>query len=120
MPGLKQRARTLQELAENALFLIYPRPLPLDSKAHSVLTEEAKHLLKEVFEKLESNLNWQEETLENDFRSLSESLQVKMGSLAQPLRAALTGQTVSPSIFEVMIALGKEETLGRIQDVLYS
>ena len=118
MPGLKQRARTLEELAANALFLIHPRPLPFDEKAKSLLTSEAKSLLQKALETFKVVSIWNETTLETTLRTLAESLDIKMGVLAQPLRAALTGRSISPGIFEVMIALGKEESLERIQDVL--
>lgn len=120
MPGLKQRARTLVELADSALFLILPRPLPFDAKAQAILTPENRMLLSKVKTSLEHLSNWEEDDLEQTLRQLSVSLEVKMGMLAQPLRAALTGKGVSPGIFEVMIALGAKETLERLQDVIGS
>jgi glutamyl-tRNA synthetase len=119
MSGLKQRARTLQELAENALFLIHSRPLPLDEKAQKILADsEVASLLRQVLNILQTLPEWEEKNLEEALRTLAESLQIKMGALAQPLRAALTGQSISPGIFDVMITLGREESLERIQDVL--
>ncbi|MGI4850904.1 MAG: glutamate--tRNA ligase [Janthinobacterium lividum] len=120
MPGLKQRARTLVELAESALFLIQPRPISFDDKAKAVLTPQSLELLGKVKDSLENASNWQEADLEQTLRQLSEHLGVKMGALAQPLRAALTGKGVSPGIFEVMMALGAKETLERLKDVIGS
>ncbi len=119
MSGLKQRARTLQELAENALFLIHSRPLPLDEKAQKILEDsEVASLLRQVLDIFQTLPEWEEKNLEEALRTLAESLQIKMGALAQPLRAALTGQSISPGIFDVMMTLGREESLERIQDVL--
>lgn len=116
MEGLKQRAKTLVELVDNAR--IYGSPITLDTKAEVLLTPDARHLLKEVYVNLEKSQEWTQENLEKILRHVAETKDVKLGSLAQPLRAALTGQGVSPGVFEVMWVLGKEETLARIQNVI--
>ncbi len=118
MPGLKQRAKTLIELSENALFIVQKRPLDFDEKAQKVLTSEARQILHSISQTLKSVTSWEEVILEEKIRLLAEELGLKMGALAQPLRAALTGKSVSPGIFEVMIALGSKETLERLQDVV--
>ena len=120
LPGLKQRAKTLPDLATSALFLLRSRPLALDQKAQDLLTPEACQRLASVLTALTplSVTEWTTETLEQTLRQVSEDLGIKMGLIAQPLRVTLTGQSVSPGIFEVMLALGPQETRERIQDVV--
>jgi glutamyl-tRNA synthetase len=115
MPELKLRPKTLAELAANARFLVAPRPIRPDDKAAKLLNGEARALLAELLSRLDK-AKWAPETLEQTVRSFAEQRDVKLGSVAQPLRAALTGSTASPGIFEVMDALGREESLGRIAD----
>jgi glutamyl-tRNA synthetase len=116
MAGLKQRARTLVELAETAAFYVRPRPLPLDEKARKVLDEAACGALSALARPLASVENWQEGALENVARAQAEHQGIGFGKLAQPLRAALTGSTVSPGLFEVMAVLGRAEVLARLED----
>jgi len=118
MDGLKARAKTLKELAENAAFFVAQRPIPLDPKAASLLTDNAKAQLCAIVDKAANMMNWSREALETLVRDIAEKNGVKLGQLAQPLRVALTGSTVSPGIFEVMEVLGREESLGRINDAL--
>lgn len=120
MPGLKQRAKTLIELEENAGIYAAPRPLFLDEKAKALLNEEGLLKIRTALEAFGSFEDWTEEELEACLRQLCERLGEKLGTFAQPLRAALTGRGVSPGIFEVMSILGKEESLARIKDVLTS
>ncbi|HXP77460.1 MAG TPA: glutamate--tRNA ligase [Stellaceae bacterium] len=117
MPGLKMRAKTLVELAENARFYVERRPIPRDPKAGALLTPEARKLLSELSPKLAAS-GWEAGTLEETVRHQADGLGVKLGALAQPLRAALSGSTTSPPIFEVMAVLGREETLGRLADAV--
>jgi glutamyl-tRNA synthetase len=116
MAGLKSRAKTLVELAANARFYVATRPLPLDEKTQG-LVAEARPLLSDLSEGL-SNADWTPEALEATVRRFAETHGHKLGALAQPLRAALTGSTVSPPVFEVMAALGRSETLARIADAV--
>lgn len=115
MPGLKSRAKTLAELADNALFYIHPLPLPMQDNAKALLTKEAVSLLKSYTETLESADDWTEKALEGAARDFAEKHNAGLGKLAQPVRAALTGQTASPSIFEIMEVLGQEESLKRLK-----
>jgi glutamyl-tRNA synthetase len=117
MPGLKMRAKTLVELAENARFYVQRRPIPRDPKAETLLTPEARKLLAELSPKLAAS-KWEAGSLEETVRRQADSLGLKLGGLAQPLRAALSGSTTSPPIFEVMTVLGPEETLGRLADAV--
>jgi glutamyl-tRNA synthetase len=118
MPSLKERAKTLNELAEGAAFLVRRRPLVLDASAANLLTGDAKLALSAFAEILAGLPEWRQEALEDEARQFAEARGTKLGKLAQPLRAALTGSTVSPPIFEVMRILGRDECLARIRDVV--
>lgn len=117
MPGLKPRAKTLVELADNARFLVAARPLDYDEKARKQLSADGLVLLAAVRDAV-LDAEWSAPALEEAVRQLSERRGTKLGVLAQPLRAAMTGSTVSPPIFEVLTVLGRDETLARIDDAL--
>ncbi len=114
MPFLKVRAKDLNELAAGAAFLFAARPLVLDDKAAALLTAEARDLLDAIQRRFGAVNDWSAETLEAGLKAMAEELQLGLGKLAQPLRAALTGQTTSPGIFDVLILLGRDESLARI------
>lgn len=116
MAGLKQRARTLIELAQSASFYVQRRPLPMEEKAQKVLDPAARTAIASVVKPLAAAESWQEATLESICRAHAGADGVGFGKLAQALRAALTGSTVSPSLFEVMRVLGRAEVLARIED----
>ena len=116
LAGLKPRAKTLEELAENAAFYVAERPLALTDKAAKLMTPEAADRLARLLPSLEAADDWRDEMLEQAVRDFAETEGLKLGQVAQPLRAAMTGSTVSPGIFEVMAALGRDECLGRIAD----
>lgn len=116
MAGLKPRAKTLNELADIASFYVTERPLPLIDKAAKLLTPEARERLMRLQAALESLDEWSETQLEEALRHFAEAEDIKLGMIAQPLRAALTGSNASPGIFEVMVVLGKVESLARIAD----
>ncbi|WP_142847005.1 glutamate--tRNA ligase [Telmatospirillum sp. J64-1] len=118
MKGLKERAKTLVELAESALFYVRSRPLQPDEKAAKLLDADGRALLDRLASRFAAAAEWRAEALEEETRKLAEEAELKLGKLAQPLRAALTASTVSPPIFEVMEILGKEETLARIGDAV--
>jgi glutamyl-tRNA synthetase len=118
MPGLKERAKTLVELAEKSEFYVRPRPLPIDDKAQKLLDGPGRDLLGRFRSDLAGADPWDKATLEGFARVFSEQTGAGLGKIAQPLRAALTGSAVSPGIFEVMEVLGKDESLGRLDDVL--
>jgi glutamyl-tRNA synthetase len=111
MPGLKQRAKTLVEFADSARF--YVERKPPDAKAEKVLTPEARARLGRMRISLEATADWSSAALESTVRSFADQEGVKLGDVAQPLRVALAGSTVSPPIFEVMVVLGRDETLER-------
>ena len=116
MAELKARAHTLNQLAEGASFLFAARPLDVDAAAAALLTADSGTLLAAAHKALAALANWDEESLEAAIREVAESQDVKLGKLAQPLRAALTGRTTSPGIFDVLALLGRDESLARIAD----
>ena len=116
MPSLKERAKTLVDLIDGAHFLLTDRPLPLDEKAAALLTPEAKALLHDVGAELAGMEPWTAAATEQAVRAFAERRGAKLGAVAQPLRAVLTGRTTSPGIFEVLVVLGKAESLARIAD----
>jgi glutamyl-tRNA synthetase len=118
MAGLKPRAATLAELAERASFYVATRPLPLDDKAARLLDGRARERLAGLVVALRGVARWDEDAVEAVVRAQAEAAGVKLGEIAQPLRATLTGSTVSPGIFEVMAILGREEVLGRLADAV--
>ena len=116
MPGLKERAKTLIELGKGAEYLRVTRPIPLDEKAQKLLNDDARAMLKKLHEVLSALPDWETEALEAAVRQFTEDMGLKLGKVAQPLRAALTGGSTSPGIFDVLVSLGREESLGRIED----
>jgi len=116
MPELKARAHTLNELADGSRFLFVSRPLAIDDAAAALLTGESRAVLHSAHQRLSALAEWDVPSLEAAIREVAESCGVKLGKLAQPLRAALTGRTTSPGIFDVLALLGREESLARIAD----
>lgn len=116
LPSLAERAKTLVELVDNAAFLWAERPLVMTDKAAKLLEGDAPAHLKALHEKLAAVEAWAMEPLEAAVRAYAEEAGVKLGKVAQPLRAALTGSNTSPGIFDVLVALGREEALARIAD----
>jgi glutamyl-tRNA synthetase len=116
MPGLKERAKTLVELIESARYLYAARPLALDDKAAALMTPEARGLLGNLSRDLATVEPWAAAGAEAAVRAFAERAGVKLGAVAQPLRAALTGRTTSPGIFDVLAVLGKSESLARLGD----
>ncbi|MEP1930681.1 MAG: glutamate--tRNA ligase [Roseibium sp.] len=116
LPGLKERAKTLVELTESASYLWRQRPLETDEKADKILTEDAKAILGDLHEILTAASDWVAEPLEVAVKAYAEDKDLKLGKVAQPLRAALTGRGTSPGIYDVLIALGRDESLSRIKD----
>jgi len=115
MPGLKERAKTLVELLSSANYLFAERPLIPDEKAAGILSG-AKDVLRGALTALQSTASWDAQTTESTIRTYAETTGLKLGTVAQPLRAALTGKTTSPGVFDVLAVLGREESLARIAD----
>jgi glutamyl-tRNA synthetase len=116
MPGLKPRAKTLHEIADGSLFLFAQRPLVPDDKAMALLDANGIDLLVASAKALEPLEDWNEAAIEERIRGVAETAEIGLGKVAQPLRAALTGRTTSPGIFDVLTLLGKDEVLARLKD----
>jgi glutamyl-tRNA synthetase len=115
MPGLKERARTIPQLLEMARFILEDRPFLPDAAADKVLASVSHGMLERLTSRLQ-NATWTADGLEAAVREFAESESVGLGKVAQPLRVALTGRTVSPGVFEMMEILGREESLARLGD----
>ncbi len=116
IPGLKERAKTLVELLDGAGFLFAARPLKMDAKADEILARAGRIHLRNLLPLLADVKDWTAESAEHAVRAYAEEAGAKLGVVAQPLRAALTGRSTSPGIFDVLMVLGREESLGRIED----
>jgi glutamyl-tRNA synthetase len=114
MPGLKERAKTLVDLADSAAFLARTPPLPFEPKAQALLTPDARTMLRDIAGAL-AETEFSPSALDAALRGFAERTGRKLGQVAQPLRAALTGSTVSPGIDATLAALGREEALARIR-----
>ncbi|MBO9444943.1 glutamate--tRNA ligase [Ruegeria sp. R14_0] len=112
---LKDRARTFPELLEKAHFVLASRPIESDEKAAKALASVSDGILKELTPHVQ-NASWTRDELEQTLNSFAEAKGVKFGKLAGPLRAVLAGRAVTPSVFDMMLVLGKEETLARLSD----
>ena len=117
MPGLKDRAKTLVELIDISHYIISERPFHPEEKAAKHLAGDAPATLARLTVRLQNARRWTAGSLEESVRAFAEEEQIKLGRIAQPLRVALTGRTVSPGVFEVMETLGRDETLARLGDV---
>ena len=116
MSGLKERAKTLVELADGAAFLFAERPLPIEEKAKALLMGN-QDVLKGALDALKAvEGEWNAASAEAKIRTFADEGSLKLGAVAQPLRAALTGKTTSPGVFDVLAVLGREESLARIAD----
>src|SRR4051794_37263858 len=116
MPGLKERAKTLVELLDSAAYLYARRPLGLDDKAAQLVADGGRERIAGVIPRLASLADWTAQTTEDAVRGFAEASGLKLGQVAQPLRAALTGRATSPPLFDVMAVLGRDESLGRLRD----
>ncbi|MGE4430660.1 MAG: glutamate--tRNA ligase [Sphingobium sp.] len=116
MAALKPRAKTLDEIADGALFLFAQRPLTPDEKATALLDDAGKAVVASCAQALVGVEHWTPEAIEHPIRAVAEEAGLGLGKVAQPLRAALTGRTTSPGIFDVLFLLGREETLARLSD----
>jgi len=116
MPLLKERAQTLVELTERAAFIVADRPIAIEEKAAALLDDDARAMLGRLSARLTRVEDWSVAPLEEAVKAFAAKEGLKLGKAAQPLRAALTGSTASPGIFEVLAILGRTESLGRIAD----
>jgi glutamyl-tRNA synthetase len=116
MPGLKERAKTVLELIHSSQFLFAARPLPMEDKAKALLDDGGREVMARLLPELESMADWQAAPLEQAVRDFAGREDLKLGKVAQPLRAALTGSTQSPPVFDVLEVLGRDESLARLSD----
>jgi glutamyl-tRNA synthetase len=119
MPGLKERAKTLLELIDGSRFLFVERPLPMEDKATGILDNDdsaGRAVLRDLIVRLEGLADWSLEAIEEEVRAFTKENDLKLGKVAQPIRAALTGRTTSPGVFDVMAVLPKDECLARLGD----
>ena len=116
MPGLKERAKTLVELIDSAAYLFAKRPLSFEEKARAILDDGGSDVLRDLLPALAGLEEWSVESTEQAVRDFAEAKELKLGKVAQPLRAALTGRTTSPGVFDVLAVLGQAESLARIGD----
>ena len=103
-------------MLENAHYILGDRPFEPDEKAAKNLDADARDMLARLTSRLQHDSRWSSEFLEESVRSFAENEGLKLGRVAQPLRAALTGRAISPGVFDVMITLGREECLARLDD----
>ena len=118
MPGLKERAKTLKDLMASSAYLFASRPLRMDEKAAALLADGGREALAGLLPALEAATDWQAAPLEALVKAHAEASGLKLGKIAQPLRAALTGTSTSPGIFDVLAVLGRAESLGRVTDAI--
>lgn len=118
MDSLKSRAETIPQLIELSMFYCFDRPLSYTDKAAKILDDDARARLAEIRAPLAELDVWDQERIEAAVKAHAETNAFKLGMIAQPLRAALTGTNVSPGIFEVAAVLGRDEALGRIEDAV--
>jgi glutamyl-tRNA synthetase len=116
IPELQPRAKTVLELIDLAQFIYATRPIAIDAAAEAVLTPDARQSTAEFTDLLSNIDDWSVPAIDSAARAFAEAKGLKLGKVAQPLRAALTGRTISPGIFEVMVLIGKDETLARLSD----
>jgi glutamyl-tRNA synthetase len=115
LPHLKDRAKTLPQVIEKAHFALIDRPVEPDDKAAAALDDVSRRILVELTPHLQ-NASWTRESLEAAAGALAEAQNIGLGKLAAPLRAALAGRTATPSVFDMMLVLGRDESLARIAD----
>ncbi|MFN3645998.1 MAG: glutamate--tRNA ligase [Gemmobacter sp.] len=115
MPSLKERAKTFPELLDKAAFLMQARPIVPDAKARVALDSVSRGILRELTPRLQ-NASWNREALEAEVTQVAADHGLGMGKIAAPLRAALSGRTVSPSVFDMMLVIGRDETLARLAE----
>ena len=113
---LKDNVKTYSELVDKAAFILKSRPIEIDSDAGLFIDEEGREMLDALTPQLQ-NTTWTRENLEQVCNSVAESFGVKFGKLASPIRSALSGQTITPSVFDMMLVLGRNETIARLTNV---
>ncbi|MEX1301613.1 MAG: glutamate--tRNA ligase, partial [Desulfotignum sp.] len=114
---LQPRSRTLKEMAQGARFYYVNEPEMDEKAAAKFLTPEVRDLLNQTADAIDAVSDYTQPGLEEVFKKIMEDFHLGFGKIAQPVRVAVTGTTVSPGIFEMMLALGKDRTVQRIRRV---
>jgi glutamyl-tRNA synthetase len=118
MGELKLRATDLNMLADSSLFYLAARPIAMDAGAQKLLDDPAAAATVAAVRDALAGIAWDAAAIEAAVRGVAEASGVKLGKVAQPLRAAVTGSAMSPGLFEVLVLLGRDEALGRLDDVI--
>jgi len=118
LPALKQRAKTLVQLAQASAFVFASCPIPMEEKAASLLDDTGLGVICGILPKFEALSEWNGEAIETTMRDYTETADLKMGKVAQPIRAALTGQASSPGAMDVLHILGRDEAIARLHNVV--
>ncbi len=116
LPELQPRGKTLLELIDLAQFIYADRPLVVEDKAAKHLNDETRAMIGKIVSELSEIGEWNAQNINEAVRAFAQANDLKLGKVAQPLRVALTGRTISPGVFEVMALLGKQESLARLGD----
>jgi glutamyl-tRNA synthetase len=112
---LKDRARSLPDLLEKAQFVLAERPIEPDEKSAAALDDVSRGILSELTAQLQND-SWSRDTLEAKLTAFADSHELKFGKLAAPIRAALAGRSATPSVYDMMLVIGRDETLARLTD----
>jgi glutamyl-tRNA synthetase len=112
---LKDRAKSLPELLDKAEFVLTSRPIPRDEAAQKALDAVSRGILHELTPRLQ-NVNWSKENLESILTETATAHGLNFGKMAAPLRSALAGRMVTPSVYDMMLVIGQEETIARLED----
>jgi glutamyl-tRNA synthetase len=112
---LKDRARSLPDLIEKAQFVLAERPIEPDEKSAAALDDVSRGILSELTAQLQND-SWSRDTLEATLTAFAESHELKFGKLAAPIRAALAGRSATPSVYDMMLVIGRDETIARLTD----
>ena len=118
MPALKDRAKTLINLAQGAAFIFEEQPIPMEEKASKLLDKDGLAVIKGILPELETLKDWTPESIEQCIRNYTEANDTKLGKVAQPIRAAVTGKATSPGAFDVLQILGREVSIARMKDII--
>lgn len=118
MASLKERAKTFPELIDKAHYITVSRPITPDDKAAKSLDDVSRRILSELTPQLQTG-SWTRESLEALMAGFAEAQGTKFGKLAGPLRAALAGRSVTPSVYDMMLVLGRDESIARIEDAAH-
>jgi glutamyl-tRNA synthetase len=116
LPALRDRSKRLPDLLAKARFVLDSRPIAPDEKAAGILDSVSRGILAQLTFALQDD-SWSRESLEGTVKTFADAQELKLGAIAQPLKAALAGTIAAPSVFDMMVLLGKEETLARLRDL---